>query len=303
MNRRRSGFPLSLFLTALGLVLFHRPVTAQGQVVVVTDPEGIHLRGGPGTRFASLAVIPVGTELPLLGERTSDGWLPAAYQGQRGFVFDQFVRLRGAAPALTSSSDTHGSLEQVASPEGVNLRAGPGLDERILAVIPPDTRLTTEDHSADNQWARVRYAGQIGWVAHQYLTPLNADTVPPPTRFIWPVASRLITSTFGPGQLGIDIDQFQGGQPVVAAAAGRISFAGGDPCCSYGLYVMIDHGDGTATLYAHLQAIDVQTGQLVTQGQLLGKSGSTGRSTGPHLHFEIRVGGVPVNPLFYLPPS
>ena len=86
-------------------------------------------------------------------------------------------------------------------------------------------------------------------------------------------------------------------------AAGQISFAGGDPCSSCGLSVMIDHGDDTVTLYAHLQAIDVRARQLVTQGQLLGKRGSTSRSTGPHLHFEVGIGGVLVNSLPYLPPS
>ena len=72
---------------------------------------------------------------------------------------------------------------------------------------------------------------------------------------------------------------------------------------SYGEYVIINHHDGTMTLYAHMLAGSrkVSQGQEVSQGQVLGTVGSTGNSTGPHLHFEVRVGGVPVNPINYLP--
>jgi murein DD-endopeptidase MepM/ murein hydrolase activator NlpD len=120
--------------------------------------------------------------------------------------------------------------------------------------------------------------------------------------FIWP-ASGPISSYFGPAHpLGIDIDFYANpNQPVGAAAAGTVTFAGGNPCCSYGYYVVVDHGNGFETLYAHFSSIAVSVGQHVSQGQLLGYGGRTGYATGNHLHFEVHLNGAIVNPLEYLP--
>jgi murein DD-endopeptidase MepM/ murein hydrolase activator NlpD len=95
---------------------------------------------------------------------------------------------------------------------------------------------------------------------------------------------------------GIDIGASSGSN-VIAAASGEIlqaSYMGG-----YGNAVLIYHGGGLATLYAHLSGFAVETGQKVKQGQIIGYVGSTGFTTGPHLHFEVRVNGVPVNPYKY----
>jgi murein DD-endopeptidase MepM/ murein hydrolase activator NlpD len=120
--------------------------------------------------------------------------------------------------------------------------------------------------------------------------------------FLWPTSGP-ISSYFGPGHpLGIDIDLYGAdGSPIGAAKAGTVSFAGGNPCCSYGYYVVVDHGDGFQTLYAHLSGIAVGEGQYVESGQLVGYGGSTGYSTGTHLHFEVHYGGGIVDPLAYLP--
>jgi len=80
-----------------------------------------------------------------------------------------------------------------------------------------------------------------------------------------------------------------------------VTFAGGDPCCSYGYYVIVDHGNGFTTLYAHFSSIRVTQGQKVAQGDVLGLGGRTGFATGNHLHFEVRRNGGIVNPLNYLP--
>jgi murein DD-endopeptidase MepM/ murein hydrolase activator NlpD len=82
---------------------------------------------------------------------------------------------------------------------------------------------------------------------------------------------------------------------VVAAGKGVVSHVGRSG--HYGNLVVLDHGDGTETYYAHLSAFSVGRGQAVEKGREVGKVGSTGRSSGPHLHFEVRVNGVPVNPL------
>jgi murein DD-endopeptidase MepM/ murein hydrolase activator NlpD len=88
------------------------------------------------------------------------------------------------------------------------------------------------------------------------------------------------------------------GAPVVAGASGRVSFAGWQN--GYGQLVVVDHGGGLTTRYGHLSHIDVELNQTVSRAQLLGKVGSTGRSTGPHLHYEVRINDQAVNPLPYL---
>jgi len=120
--------------------------------------------------------------------------------------------------------------------------------------------------------------------------------------FIWPTSGP-ISSPFGPGHpLGIDIDLFSNpNAPIGAAMAGVVTFAGGNACCSYGLYVVVDHGNGYQTLYAHLSKIAVSVGQRVSQGQLLGYGGRTGYATGNHLHFEVHRNGAVINPFSVLP--
>jgi len=116
---------------------------------------------------------------------------------------------------------------------------------------------------------------------------------------VWPALGP-ITSHFEPSHpLGIDIGQSEGS--VVAATDGIVVFAGGDPCCSYGLYVVVESTEGIFTLYAHLDSISVTQGQRVRQGQPLGIVGCTGHCFGTHLHFEVIDGGVRRDPLSYLP--
>jgi murein DD-endopeptidase MepM/ murein hydrolase activator NlpD len=125
----------------------------------------------------------------------------------------------------------------------------------------------------------------------------------PATRLAWP-APGAITSPFGGARHhpGIDIDGVTG-DPVVAAGAGTVMLAGGAPAgySGYGNVVMIDHGNGIATLYAHLSRVDVAMGQAVAQGQQVGAIGATGLAFGDHLHFEVREAGKPVDPMLWLP--
>ena len=97
---------------------------------------------------------------------------------------------------------------------------------------------------------------------------------------------------------GIDIAA-PTGTPIVAAKAGDVIFAGG--MGGYGNCVIIDHGGGFSTLYGHQSRIAAGDGQSVERGQVIGYVGSTGHSTGPHLHFETRVNGSAQNPRRYLP--
>jgi murein DD-endopeptidase MepM/ murein hydrolase activator NlpD len=118
--------------------------------------------------------------------------------------------------------------------------------------------------------------------------------------FIWPVDAP-ITSPFGWrwGRMheGIDLGAAYGA-PIAAAAAGTVIYAGWEG--GYGNLTVIDHGGGLATAYGHQSRIAVSVGQGVAQGEIVGYVGSTGHSTGPHLHFEVRVNGQAVDPLGYL---
>lgn len=312
---------------------------AENMVAVINDPEGVNLRGGPGTNYASLAVIPKGSEAPVLGPRVNDNWLPVLYQGTMGFVHDEFVEVKTvmaqSTPSASASASTTSTTAtptpspspqpagaaqagqtaqemRVDSADGLNLRAGPSIDQRVLTVVPNGTLVKVISRSPDGRWANITYNGQTGWVNTEFLEKPDARPSPTPAtnpgsaagsaRFIWPVAGRSITTTFGGGHEGIDIDQYpSGGNPVVAVAAGTVTFAGGNPCCSYGYYIKIQHEDGSESLYAHLGSIETREGQKVAQGDTIARSGNTGRSTGAHVHLELRMRGALADPLSMLP--
>jgi murein DD-endopeptidase MepM/ murein hydrolase activator NlpD len=115
--------------------------------------------------------------------------------------------------------------------------------------------------------------------------------------FLWPTNGphTISGNDFGPSHLGIDITATEG-VPVLAAAAGVVVMAQGGYNYGYGNVVQIDHGNGYSTVYAHLSQINVSVCQGVFAGEVIGLAGSTGNSTGAHLHFEIRKGGANLNP-------
>jgi murein DD-endopeptidase MepM/ murein hydrolase activator NlpD len=134
-----------------------------------------------------------------------------------------------------------------------------------------------------------------------------AQSTPEPSRSLsstklmkWPIAGT-ISSPFGWRKAGfhhgIDIAN-EIGTPIKAAAAGTVSFTGYKPV--YGLTVIIDHPDAKQTLYAHTQKTYVHKGEQVTQGQIIATVGMTGVSTGPHVHFEVRIGNKVSDPVSYL---
>jgi len=126
------------------------------------------------------------------------------------------------------------------------------------------------------------------------------------TPSIWPVRGW-VTSRFGnredpltgrkSAHTGIDIAGPHG-KDIVSTADGTVVFAGVEG--SYGKVIVVDHGYGMKTRYAHLASIAVNAGDVVKRGQTIGKLGSTGRSTGPHLHYEVRMNGIPQNPRNYI---
>ncbi len=135
---------------------------------------------------------------------------------------------------------------------------------------------------------------------------IEIGTVNPPT-YIWPVATGYVSSNFGRRSRpkagastyhqGVDIG-LGVGTTVRASSGGTVTAAGWQG--GYGNVVYIDHGDGRQTRYGHLSRITVSVGEKVSQGERIALSGNTGNSTGPHLHFELRINGTAVNPLNYI---
>jgi murein DD-endopeptidase MepM/ murein hydrolase activator NlpD len=175
------------------------------------------------------------------------------------------------------------------------LAAARANQQSLLASVRLQRHADEED-LAKMQAASAAIAAQIR--AHQSSGGSSASGVSA-SGFIWPVNGP-ITSGFGPrwGSFheGIDIGA-PCGTPIHAAASGTIIYSGWMD--GYGNFVIIDHGNGLATAYGHQSAIYVSGGS-VSQGQTIGAVGSTGHSTGCHLHFEVRVNGNPVDPLGYL---
>ena len=191
------------------------------------------------------------------------------------------------APALPAQAKSSPSAASGRSGWFANVTVG--LDQRVESVA----RL------------QVARSERLAAVA-QALTTAPPPLPPPPppvsepSSFIWP-AKGPITSQFGSrwgrAHTGVDIDGATG-SAVVAAQSGTVKHAGWKN--GYGQTVIIDHGRGISTLYAHLSSVSVRVGQAVPQGQYLGPVGATGNVTAAHLHYEVHVGGAPRNPASWL---
>jgi murein DD-endopeptidase MepM/ murein hydrolase activator NlpD len=164
----------------------------------------------------------------------------------------------------------------------------------LEAMIRERQREEEERRRAEAEAAR-----RAALLSGKALPPENAGA---PGMFSWP-ASGPITSPFGlrPNPFGSGFETHPGidigapmGATIAAAAGGRVIFAGWYG--GYGNAIIIDHGGNTSTVYGHCSQIFVSNGQDVQRGQAIGAVGMTGRATGPHLHFEVRVNGVPVDP-------
>ncbi len=173
-------------------------------------------------------------------------------------------------------------------------------DKATALASTRDSRKHLEGDLAALEAANAKVQAQLAAV--QNGTPsVNAGPIRPGSGgLIWPVNGPIV-SPFGMrwGRLhaGVDI-AVPSGTPVHAAKSGRVLIAGW--VGGYGNYTCIGHGGGLSTCYAHQTSIGVSVGQSVSQGQVIGASGCTGHCFGPHVHFETRINGAPVNPMGYL---
>ena len=205
-----------------------------------------------------------------------------------------------AAAILRRRDDIASTRDRLASAQG-ELRTERNGRRVVLAKVRSDRRSAQEDlASLEREQAKVRSAlsgaAPGAFVPRPGAGPIRRGS----GRLIWPVNGP-ITSPFGPrgGRLhaGLDISA-PGGTPIRAADSGRVvllGFTGG-----YGNYTCVQHTSSMSTCYAHQSGYATSSGASVRQGQVIGYVGNTGHSFGNHLHFEVRIGGSPMNPLGYL---
>jgi LysM repeat protein len=154
----------------------------------------------------------------------------------------------------------------------------PGAVREVFVWTPPDLATVTRNTSFEGSG----------------VTPVVVGT----GTFIYPVSARNFTQYFWYGHQAIDIATLEG-SAVYASDTGTVTFAGWNTY-GYGNLIVVNHGNGYETFYAHLSGINVGLGQVVFQGNLIGATGNTGRSSGPHIHFEIRINNNRDNPCWYI---
>jgi murein DD-endopeptidase MepM/ murein hydrolase activator NlpD len=222
------------------------------------------------------------------------------------------AQLHSEISTETSLVSQLGSQTQAASQEILNAdNQDASLVEQITALrIQQIDQTIAEAEAADWTAANFYITNDLGSLP----TGITVSSPNGNGQFIWPAVHTVISQGFGPTALtfepafngfphfhtGVDLAGSMD-TPVVAAADGVV-VAATPGTTGYGNHIIIDHGNGVLTLYGHLDHLVATVGQTVHQGQLIGLLGSSGNSTGPHLHFEVRVQNQPVDPIPFLPP-
>lgn len=250
-------------------VLSDAPLAA-GLVLAIAPAEGTVVTVQPGQNMLAIALqngMTVSELSKLNGIKTVQAgqyvFIPASARPVQ-------VQTSGTLQASAVAAPAEDAVENVMSPRAIHLETQKALLGRASALLA------------------------------SYTPPKPSDS------FVWPLSGRL-TSYYGRRNISVGGNTFHAGldiaaktgTPITASRPGTVTKAswGG----SYGYVVFLDHGDGSQSRYAHQSQLNVRVGQYVNQGDIVGFVGSTGASTGPHLHFEIRFNGRSVDPLGYLP--
>ena len=226
-------------------------------------------------------------------------------------VIDELEALQAEIETKMSQLETSKAEEEKAKAELVSKKSE--LDAQRKEANAVIQELSSNENETEAALSELQAQQDALWAEAQRLSDQlvaqqaanGQSTEANPGGYIWPVDSRYITSTMGgrtsPGGIGstnhkgTDIGRVGYTSSVYASKAGTVIVS--QYSSSYGNYVAISHGSGNTTLYAHMSSRKVSVGDYVNQGDVIGITGSTGNSTGPHLHFEVTENGVRVNPL------
>jgi murein DD-endopeptidase MepM/ murein hydrolase activator NlpD len=234
-----------------------------------------------------------------------------------GYIPQQYLK---NVPEQLQPSTKKKEAKYNISSSGLRMRSEPSLAGEFIQLVPAEAEVEVTGYSAQKDtidgltdfWAQANYAGKRGWLFNGYLRPVSQKIAPQPPQvgaggFAMPVDGR-VNSKFGPRidpvtkksgdfHRGIDI-MAPIGEPIKSAKTGEIYENSANRW--WGNYIIIKHSDNLFTYYCHQSRTKARKGQQVAAGELIGYVGKTGKATGPHLHFEVRVGKDPKDPLQYL---
>ena len=281
-----AGWGVSIETIAAANNLTNVDLVKPGQTLLIPTADDPQARA----KLAALAVKAVTKAQPKT-QAAPPGTQTRAPRARTKPASGSLVVTLGEGQTLWSLARAHGvSVDSLVEANGLadanRIRAG--------------RRLVIPGRPAASQPTRVTTARVGAQRVEEAFTKASSAAVRIARGFLWPARGQL-TSRFGWRRWrhhdGIDIAAPYG-SPIYAARPGRVVFAGW--YFAYGRAVIVDHGDGLQTLYGHASQLLVRTGETVNQGELIARVGSSGRATGPHVHFEVRVNGKAVNPMNYM---
>jgi murein DD-endopeptidase MepM/ murein hydrolase activator NlpD len=311
------------------------PVWAAGDYVASTT-DFLAMRAGPGTNESRIAWLGEGDVVQVVDgpfyNGSSDWWL-ISDGSINAYVFGEYLvtasELELEAPAAPAAEFAIGdTLGVMMGSGGANVRQKARVNSERLGSLNEGAIVTVVDGPKYDKGGGAWYLVTLGDDTRGYVTgevfekldpadipaPVDPGPVTGPTgTYHYPLAKYTFTQAYGctiyafepynatlgcPYHNGIDLAAPLG-TSMLASDGGTVKYAGWCDC-GLGLFVEIDHKNGTSTIYGHMNAVYVETGQDVNQGDVIGEVGSTGFSTGPHVHFMLKFGDSTVDPLGYL---
>lgn len=307
---------------------------AAGDLVAVnTGGDGLAMRTGPSTSDERIASLGDGDVVEIVdgpfSDENGDAWYLITDGDISAYVFGAYLAGDGDHDVNSASVSGDGSafapgdwVAPAPGTDGVNVRSRASVNSRRLGSVAEGSSVLVADgpiyDKAGDSWYLVEFGSETGYMFGDLLIAGDSSaafsTSGPTGTFIYPLESYVFTQEYGctgysfePYNANLACNFHNGIDlaapsytPLLASDGGTVIAAGWCDC-GLGFYVEIDHGNGFATVYGHMaEQPYVSVGEEVNQGDVIGPIGSTGLSTGPHVHFMLKVNGVTVDPLGYL---